>query len=985
MLAQEIMEVCKQFECGYIEFKREWYWHLSDDIDTPSDLTQCWGEFIKDFLGLVNANSRSFNQTRYLIFGFDEETKCFYDFGLNEDKFQSLKKSIINKVKDFIYESFNLDYEIEYVKVSNIFQLVIKIRQPKNIHYLLKDIQTKSIIHQEYSVLHRAKNGKNFDSVKVMPPEEQEAIKNLIEKNFGKSKKINLSSKKKSIKVTIDLYLEKNSSYEISNIWRNDRDIQKYYELYQLENDLTKDHFYFAYITDKNLKGSLVELNKCIHSNLLKINSMLLLIDKPKDSSLDSRIKYVRDNYSLIFDNKGDVEFIDEFGKKKIYREQLEPLLFSEDFPNTENFVENHATLNDKNNIYATDLISNWFLSDDNPILVITGQGGVGKTTIVKNFLNKNIRVNKRIEDKYVLFIDSSVLVDRIESNNSDSVYELYKANASHNNIFSEELFKLSLDNGSFIIVLDGLDEIISKLGVKFQLKEFLKRIFDDYCFNLGKTKIIITCRDSIWDEAFNPISHDWQIIDKITLEPFNRQQAETFFHSCFTNNISLQKRAMSLANKLIGENNSNPHYSPFVLDTIKDLVNSFDNDETNTVENLFSTDKSELEKINFNIENYNDYLIYAVCKREEKKLNIPIVTQVEILSNISRNKEMLTKSTFSVLLHKMNLDLSDNALSLLLAHPFIFLINNSKIILRYDFLKDFFLRVLVSKCFSEDISKLNDDILEILVQKVGYLNDFSKDVGIRIRGKTDDITLGIIGLVESLSISKKIGYQNYISAAFILYLGILKSRNILNDSHSLNKSLFDIFGATARENSLKNLCISNVRDIKGKPKIVFDFSDLTIDGFYLDNYLAFNECIFNENTIFKNGTLNLVGSEGKRLRFKSSNFIKTNFLGETLDILEENDSNVQDVGKLKEKNLLKFLRMFIVNGRFMSKKVAEIKSKRGNDVNSMINAKVILIHKDSKLTQEEYIINPEFKAELFKFTENGVPTPNIIKILNHT
>lgn len=177
MLAQEIMEVCKQFECGYIEFKREWYWHLSDDIDTPSDLTQCWGEFIKDFLGLVNANSRSFNQTRYLVFGFDEETKCFYDFGLNEDKFQSLKKSIINKVKDFIYESFNLDYEIEYVKVSNIFQLVIKIRQPKNIHYLLKDIQTKSIIHQEYSVLHRAKNGKNFDSVKVMPPKNKKLSK----------------------------------------------------------------------------------------------------------------------------------------------------------------------------------------------------------------------------------------------------------------------------------------------------------------------------------------------------------------------------------------------------------------------------------------------------------------------------------------------------------------------------------------------------------------------------------------------------------------------------------------------------------------------------------------------------------------------------------------------------------------------------------------------------------------------------------------
>ena len=63
-------------------------------------------------------------------------------------------------------------------------------------------------------------------------------------------------------------------------------------------------------------------------------------------------------------------------------------------------------------------------------------------------------------------------------------------------------MFRLSIDNGSFIIILDGLDEIISRMKENFDINSFFNKIYTDYCFNSAKTKIVITCRDSIWDET---------------------------------------------------------------------------------------------------------------------------------------------------------------------------------------------------------------------------------------------------------------------------------------------------------------------------------------------------------------------------------------------------------------------------------------------------------------------------------------------------
>ena len=196
---------------------------------------------------------------------------------------------------------------------------------------------------------------------------------------------------------------------------------------------------------------------------------------------------------------------------------------------------------------------------------------------------------------------------------------------------------------------------------------------------------------------------------------------------------------------------------------------------------------------------------------------------------------------------------------------------------------------------------------------------------------------------------------------------------------------MIEIFG-NKNENEVSKLCLCNIIDPTKKPQLIFDFSNLELIDFYIDNYSLFHQCIFNENTKFKSGTLKLLESETGRYNFKKEHFNlpQVLLLEGTEDILQGIENQSDDTEKNNSKTLEIFLRKFYNNGRFQPKKVAEIKSKQGHIVDLMLKQKVIIPNTNSKLNEKEYQINPEYKVDFSKFLETSIPTVKVSKLIKN-
>lgn len=989
----DIRKLCKQPENSYLEYKREWYWDLKLENESITvDKSKLWGEFIKDSLALINSNIYGFDKTRYMVIGYSEKINEFSDFNLCENKFIKLREDIIEKLNSHISNFKSINYKIHYVTINSINLIVFEIEQSLEIHFLIKSIQTKTTDYKKNTILCRCKDSVNQegqDSVGVMHQDEIRRIYDLISKRYNVNHKILSQERKKSIHNTILSYLEKNRSFEISDGFpKTNNDTKGYFELYEINNILDESKMYFSYISNNNIKNSIENLYNEYLNIKKPISKIFFLIDKPVKTSSEKRIQYIKGLVSNLFKLNFDIEFIEEFGKKHLYKEYLHPFVFEHNFQNTENFIESFSSKLNSNheNIYATEVLEDWFFEENSPIIVLTGPGGVGKTTVVRNFLNTKLKTLKDSNEHYVLFLDSSSLLDRLNSDKVNTIYDLYKAGIADSKHFTEELFKLSIDNGSFIIILDGLDEILSGLNIHFRLQDFLQNIFEDYCFNLAKTKIVITCRDYIWDEAFNLISKNF-CIENINIKPFNSNQAEQFFNICFKEDSKLQKKSMAIVNNLLVRSNED-YYSPFMLDTVYDLVKEkISNDK---LEDMFEIDDNDAINICFIKNNMLDYLVYAVCKREEKKTKISFFHQIKILGEISKKNKAIDRTALVFITKDAIPDTSDNTISAILTHTFISCISDKSIMIRYDFLKDFFLKISIAQHFL-NISVISNDILDLLTSKVSYQNSFSSDVGKRIFSlDKDSILLSIIenkDFIQSIinSTDEEDIIKNskvHISNLFILYLSILKSKNLLKNAQDINEAIFDVF--SNGDKTLSNLYLCNIRDIKSNPKLYFDFSNCFIDDCYIYNYSGFTGCTFNENTLFDKGTIKIENSNRINSTLRSKNISsKVIKLGDTSNILSVIEISLKDNYSKKLDNLRSFIKLFFNHGRFLPKKVVEIKEKRGGyDVKLMLSSNIIINHKDSKLNQDEYKINPSIELDLYKFLDSGVANKTVKDII---
>lgn len=640
-------------ECGHIEFKREWYWNANEKASEKLEIQKKWGEFIKDVLAIANANTNSFQQTRFLIFGFDEKTLKFHDCGINISSYYNLIVDIKGKIESHIKPKIR---KIQYYLITenNENYFIIEIDQHDEIFSLEKSIQTKTISFVKDTILCRKLNiDQRQDSVGIMSQEEFLKYRFLIDSTYKKAE-YNNKYKVKSIHETVISYIGTSNNLIIENGYpKKSTSLKNYYEIYKLKNKIHNSFEYFIFIDENSSQLVTLKEIKSIESFE---NEPFLLTNKPLNlKDPETRLNNLKKSSGW---NK--VSFIDDFGTNYLYNKPLQPFTFDPFTSQNAHFIKSLAEDSNQNEDEAFNILKQWYQKDDQPLIAVTGEGGIGKTTLVKEFLNQTLTSL----NNYVLYLDSETVISNITAGKISDIYDLYKTVTEESEEkFDKQLFKLCIDNGTLLVVIDGLDEVVARLSSKFNLSEFITSIINNYSFNLTRAKIIITCRDSIWENYSN---NDSEKITEIKLLPFTEQQTREYFDKSFKNNKTLASKSISLVKGLKLSINENHYYSPFILDTVRRLVK--ENPNTSDLFNI----KAELsDKYHLN-NSPTDFLIIKVLQREEKKN--PYLTldkQIDIFTEISNtNKSGIYKEIlFEKLRDKIDPQFENKDFESLLSH----------------------------------------------------------------------------------------------------------------------------------------------------------------------------------------------------------------------------------------------------------------------------------------------------------------------------
>ncbi len=935
MLESMIVNLIEREETLWLEFKSYWYW---DSSEKKLDLGLI--EFLKDFAAMFNTIGSHQENERYIILGFDEKTKEHNDFYLDKNgnlinylkDITELKKDLVKKIKKRFQCFPDYKNSNDLVDLDKYFDLKeIEINGKKNlifvIHkspYLLKLKSDLGDGVKSGNILVRGiKNDKTPENI-ICDFEKTEELLGVL----NKIKENKFPKNETTIRKIVEAFKNKHmpyAEYDLDEVERN-YTTGICFEIFKIKGEYASSItfvYFTSYTTQSKTLEYLIESEK-----LSKGERGIVLLDRHNKSGGIIDIKRIEELFkgqNLNF----EFYYMEEFSLEKLYQELLDNDVFYQGQSLTSNFVKPYTMQSDEKT--ADMLLNEWYENNDNPLLVLKGSGGVGKTTVAKYFIETVYKI-KRKNNVNILYINSHDIINEImKKKNIEDVFDFYMILAEKKNVskrFSKELLGLSSDNGNVVIVLDGIDEVIAKKGSDFNLNNLINSIFRHYSGNLNKTKIIMTCRDFFWDS-----SNSSEKVKTIELKPFDEVLAKKYFEKSFNGDIRKIKESMTLAENFQVKGGDKNLYVPYMLDMIKDNIISMDN-------NVRLDIKTEILQY---LENIDDYLIAKSCEREIKKLeNLEIDEQIKIFVRIAVDfegiihQDQLEKILKTIHADK-NLDkFKDHPLLIkdhnLLSFRYDFFITHFKCIALYNFLKN------------KEISSMDSSISELFIQYIDFDNEFTKNLKFRLgNGFSEKMKEDFYFLTNGEYKLNAVDVEKIIEVKSSLFTLVLSFFNNL-DRESRTEMLKEIY---LNDDYIENLNIINLHS-KNK-NLIFDFSDLKFNNCIFENYENFSECIFNENTIFKNTVFkpNLARKDvitnicRKNIDFSTCKTIGVDELLEHKEALNEQASNEV------RKNLKRILSYFWHGGYFTNKLASEANNRFKNINNtfqSLIDLNVIRV-----------------------------------------
>jgi GTPase SAR1 family protein len=973
----KLRELLKEDESPILEFKREWYW---DDSTLSDEMPDKWGEFLKDLISLSNGYLGFVGNTRYLIFGFSETTQEIHDVNLNSirklSNLKLFKKQLIEKLERYTFPSF-LNFKIDILQLDGKDLLVFEIPSPLHLTELKKDLKTKTRVLDTGSVLIR--KGQNSDEIRTASPKEIADL--TAEFEIYKSSQPKIANYKesvgntpeRSIEKTVQLYIDKNSSYslavgypqKVSN-WKDG----VIFEVYKLADEFGsfREFVYLHSSCNQGKTLGYIKQNKLVD----KLDCSIILTDRPDIKDVEKRKENIKSNFATKF-----VYFVDEFGYEFLYKD----CILDYQKYNLPIYVDSRYDQDDDEDLSAFNKLKEWFISENEPLFIIKGHGGIGKTTLAKQFLDK---VYDESNDAGILFIDSKEIIDELSRNTGpknkiEDVYDFYKAQMAIGeedvSRFSKDLLKLSMDNGSLIIVLDGIDEVIAKLGDRFDVESFITSIGNEYSSDLNRTKVLITCRDHFWNDVGKKIQ-----LPEITLKAFSESLAYEFFSQSLDADSKKIQKAMDIATSLAieeqkGENQSSgPVFIPFLLDIIAYLIKT-KNEDFSSYNSFESTILSK--------ENHIDFLIAKVCDREVIKLgSLDLDKQIQLFMKIATKKEngislYDIKPELSSLIDS---DVEEQLIEKLKGHPLLICSGNS-ISFRYDVFNVYFKSLFLVNFFRKmNASAFDEKTANIIRGYMKYDSSFTDFLCERI-DFNDDLVIFCMEIIEAVREADNIEQESVISSLLALLLCLLQTSKIHQSNIESRTELIEkLFGDAS---NITGLCLVDIFG-EGNVKPTFDFRGKHFLKCTFDNYEYFWECSINQDTRFEKSFFRAIEPrEGIKIKIWEHLFSNDCNTSSIQHLINQKEDENQASTKAVIDNLVKFFRLFYERGNFYPRKQEHVRSKlfAAKLLPILLDKKVVKeFHDPKKPTMKQFKISEEYKS-IINYIEQGSQCAELFRL----